>query len=352
MKNHFNANKTLGGSVVLVSAFLLALGSTAVADHTSNMTVSFSTNQMEWMGPYSMAPATIGVAGDMMLMDSMTLDCRGDEPVAVVYKAMSTEQVTMDSGATQTTWRGIMKGGLGFATMMQTSDGSMTGTFSTQDAAYSVMTDLNGNSQMKMTRWVDFAPEGDEHEATRRTTTGTRFLSEPTAVLQAPPMTMAGNMVSKKVRDIRPNLKGPSRRFLGSTHRALQISSVRVLLIVTNAAMCEYVGLAAGCDASSSSTPFADRVPLLQDEMISAMQGVGVNAEIQIVDVIYLAPGYDVVPDDFVLDQVSADSTIAQWRQDSQADLVAFITHSGGNYCGIAHLPGAFSVTSVSCLDG
>ena len=356
--------------LIMAVVFLQACWMNPVAAGRRDCKVSFRMDQMESMGgPFRMAPAIIDMmaSDNMMEMDSVILESSSNNPgeqqivvIPMVYQKLSTERVTMDSGATQTTWRGTMRGGLGFATLMQTSHGSMTGTFSTQDAAYSLMTDLEGNSHMKMTRWVDFTVEADVHVAatTRSNTTSTRLLrrerhtTTTTPALQAPPMTMTGTMVAKQVHDTRTN---ETARFLRTAHhsRELQISSVRVLLLVTNGALCEYAGLAPGCDTDSSTEPFQGRVPLLQDEMNTAMQSVGVNAEIQIVNVYYLYAGwYDGFADENTLNEIRNNPSVDTWRQENQADMVAMITRSNGPFCGIGTLGGYDSATDHTCLDG
>jgi hypothetical protein len=325
----------------------------AGAPETTDNVISCEMSQMESSGEelVSMAPANIDVANDMMTMDSMTFNCVAQGQDAAVYSKMSSKKVTMDSGATQTIWHGAMTTGnrLGFATLLRSNDGTMSGTFTTEDAAFSVMTDPNGNLQMKMTPWTNF-PNGsaiEESASSSNTTVDTGMAMESSVV----PFVLNGTMVSEEVDTVRTALTGPSRRSLRHS-RKLQANTARVLLLVTNGAMCQYAGLQSGCEfTSDTSAPFGARVPLLEAEMNSAMQGVGVDAAIQIVQVMYLTAGFEGAPDQATLDLIRSDTTIAQWRSDAQADLVTMITGSNGNFCGIAYLNAPESSTRVDCLD-
>lgn len=269
---------------------------------TSDNMMYCDMSQMEPMGLslFSMAPANMSMTDDMMAMDSMMLSCAAEGRDPAVYMKVSSEKVTMDSGATQTIWHGAMMGeSMGFATLVQTIDGTVAGTFTTEDAAYSVMTDPNGTMQMKMTPWADF-PDGAAANATTTASNSTTDI-EIAAESFVPPMVMNGTVLSKDLDTVRTVVTAghSGRRLLRS--RQLQTSTVRVLLIVTDAARCEYAGLQAGC-AETTSTPFDARVPLLQDEMNRAMQSVGVPAEIQIVNVVYLQEGLVGGPDEDTLE--------------------------------------------------
>jgi len=345
----------IGGSLLAVVAIIVGVvvattgggGETVSSTVDSDNMMSCNMSQMETMGLslFSMSPAEMNMTDDMMTMDSMMLDCVAEGQEPAVYMKMSSEQVTMDSGATQTIWNGAMMGGpIGFATVIQNMDGTMAGTFTTEEASYSMMTDPNGDMQMKMTLWADF-PNGSAANETNNTgATDSGLVAESSG----PPMGMSGTRVIDKVRSVITGLTGGRR--LGHT-RKLQDNTVRILLIVTNAAMCEYAGSQAGCDFSSNRGAFDSRVPLLQAEMNNAMQGVQVPSAVQIVDVVYLSEGFRGGADVETLDIIRFDENIAQWRSDAQADLVAMITGSGGSYCGIAYLDSPESSSRVDCLD-
>ena len=309
---------------------------------------------MEQMEPiagqlFSMGPATMSITDDMMTMDSMMLNCVAEDEEPAVFMKMSSEIVTMASGATQITWHGAMVDSLGVATVVQSSDGTMSATFTTEDAAYSVMTDPNGVMQMKMTLWADFPNEEDAMASNTTSPTDAEIVAESFAV----PFVMNGTVESEDKDVARIAVTGPGGRFLRHS-RELQTSNVRVLLIVTNAAYCEFANLPAGCAFTASNVaPIEARIPLLQAEANDAMQAVGVsNVAIQIVSIVYVT--FDSGPDEATLDTLASSQNVAQWREDAQADLVALITGTvpGGPICGRAS--GIFSVYSATrhdCLD-
>lgn len=332
-------------------------GSSDKGESTTTTTVSnVMTCDMTQMQPkegFQMAPVDMDTTHDMMTMDSMTLDCAQDGQDPAVYMKMSSKSVTMDSGATQTVWHGAMvDGGLGFATMVQAPDGTMSGSFTTDYAAFSVMTAEDGTSQMKMTLWADF-PEEAETASSNSTdvTADVDFVVDTTVT----PVTMIGSVASTDTDVARKELYGPGGRFLRQSRNLQTTSVIRVLVVVTNRAICEFSGLRSGCALSNRTrTAFDGKIPVLQEQTNSAMQGVGVDARIEIADVIYLAPGYDGGPDVTTLDVIRSNSVVAGWRQDSSADLVAFITGNdrSGQNCGIAYVNSFESSTSHSCLDG
>jgi len=304
---------------------------------------------------FSMAPANMNMTNDMMTMDSMMLSFVAQDQDPVVFMKMSSEKITMDSGATQTMWHGAMMGdgSFGFATLVESADRTMSGTFTTADAAYSIMTDPDGIVQVKMTRWADFPPELDDIAGNETATNNTmRTTDDFVAESSNAPMAMNGTIVSNMVDTVRTVVSSPfgGRRLRSS--RELQTSTARVLLVVTNAARCEYAGLSAGCAyTSSNNAPFAGRVPLLEAEMNNAMQSVGVNAAIQIVDVRYLKDGNQYGPNRDTTAAMRSSEYFNQRRSDAQADLVALITGSDGEHCGIGGYDNWYSATRHDCLD-
>lgn len=97
-----------------------------------------------------------------------------------------------------------------------------------------------------------------------------------------------------------------------------------LLIIVTNRAMCEHAGLSVGCEANDANkAAIQGELPVLASQTNSAMQSVGVAAEIRIVRTIYLQPGYDGRPNRETLEVIRTNSDIQQWRDDAGADLVA-----------------------------
>lgn len=295
------------------------------------------------MAGFSMMPMnSIDMTDDMMTkMDSMHLQCMGDDEV---YRKMKSEMRTMEDGETETVWVGV-NDRMGFATLVQTPDG-MAGSFTTSTATYSLMQAPDGTMQMKTILWADLPDEGDSKEETL-----TMALNDTTSMERMTPPAPPNKVINTVVDEVdSPTANGPSR-FLRQS-RQLQTSNIRVLLLVTNRAMCENAGLRAGCTLTSfTRTAFSLRVPILVSQTNTAMQGVRVDAQIEIVDTIFLSSSYDPDPDSATLTVLRTNPTVARWRSESRADLVAIITGSG-SYCGLATVGGFVSATSHLCLDG
>jgi hypothetical protein len=313
------------------------------------------------MEGFSIMPmASMNITNDMMTMDSLEIKCTGAE---TVFQKIKSESRTMENGDTETVWFGTMmeKGGgpkMAFATMVQSPDGLLAGSFTTDSATFSLMRAPDGTMQMKTSFWSDLAEEGvivDESFLPAVVVNATKMILEAINI----PTTLVGKVKSEIVDEISSvlTLTG-STRFLRelSSHRALQTqtaSTIRVLFIVTHRAQCENAGLSDGCTTTSDTQgAFSRRVPILVAQTSQAMQGVDVSAQIEAVGTIFLQAGFDVNADGDALAKIRTSPDVAAWRSEYSADLVAMITGGGGPYCGIGQLNSYVTATSHTCLDG
>jgi hypothetical protein len=132
-----------------------------------------------------------------------------------------------------------------------------------------------------------------------------------------------------------------------------------LLVIVTNAAMCQQAGQPVGCSATDYKQPIEDALALAEAQTTSAMQDVNVNAAIRIVKIYHDTTGYDVrlfaddngkVP---VLDNLAKPldkklGYVRQMRKNVGADLVTLVS-TVGNICGVG-AAGPFSAVALECL--
>jgi Metallo-peptidase family M12B Reprolysin-like len=136
-------------------------------------------------------------------------------------------------------------------------------------------------------------------------------------------------------------------------HRLLQkatMTTIDVLVIVTNRGLCEYIGSNNPCKLTSTNiAPMDARIKIVVSDTNNALRPIYV--QINVVRTIYYDENsdYDPIPneDSYVL--VEQDSVVRELRDAAGADLVALITGNSGP-CGIAKLNNWLSITSHHCL--
>ena len=369
------------------TSFATAANNSAINIPTSNMTnttnmVECDMSTMHSVDIYSVASAIMAMddGDDLNYMTSMGLACVDDNEAPATYVKTQSFSREMGSGAIETVWQGAMESDrLGFATLMRGSNGTWTGSFTTEVAAYSVTTMPNGTTQVKKTMWQDFADVAgiiaSSNASSQSNNTAATASTSETETDEA--MISAEANLSVEASFFLPGYGGrlltssasdqatdhpelvPVPRYRnrnlrgGQLSRSLQQTSVAdVLVLVTNAAMCQTAGMAAGCEFNeANSAPMQQRIALLQEQTNNAMQGVGAAAGISVVSVTYYAAGYEGNPDQATLDFIRNSADIQQRRRDVGADLVAMIVGSGDGYCGLGYLNAAETVTRQSCLD-
>ena len=130
------------------------------------------------------------------------------------------------------------------------------------------------------------------------------------------------------------------------------IRVIRVLLILTRRAACEWSNLDAGCIVTNAVLDsFTDHVPILVAQTNEALAKAGATAKIEIVATLHTGLIDDTTTTGEALDWLVASLDVARVRREHRADLVAVITHKGED-CGLDQLGGYASATAHNCLGG
>lgn len=305
----------------------------------------------------------------MMGMSSFSfagVDNSTDEELLVYTKIKATRR-TLDNGS-DVTWMGSSPGA-GFATLVQSPNGGIAGSFRTGVSAFTIMSNEEdaapGLVRVKETYWVDAMESGTDDTAAGEEENGDSGIAglggrsdeamSPAAMTVVLPQSedttvsegeATGVVAPGRNRNLRTHNNG---RDLQST------TTIDVLIVVTNSAMCESANLGPGCDLTDSSRAnLENALRVVEAETNAGMQDVGVRAAVRFVQIIYLVAGYDGRPNLATLDDLRrwlrTDSNVAEWRNDAGADLVALITADDptGSAGGIAYLESPESVTSWS----
>jgi len=299
--------------------------------------------------------------GDLLNMPSFTLREKneGSEANSAVYTKIKATTRMMNSGHQETIWEGVImdKGHVGFATLVRRANGKISGTFSADEAAYSLTNLADGTLQVRKSLWRDALESGDpddESEEDEHIPLAALKAVEKDSEIEAAVFVKPD--ISGSVRTsigegfaavVNPN---NNRELRGGKGRSLQSKPViDVLVLITNRAMCESAGRKYGCQATETNRePLESKIPLLQSQSTNAIQSVGVSAEIRIVGVIHLEPSHDYFPGSAAANVIRTDSNIKQWRDDYGADLVAMITGPGGSYGGWAYYNSFASTSSYT----
>lgn len=300
------------------------------------------------------AAATVSIDNDDLCnMSSFKFMGMGRRDAAAVYTKSKSTTRTLTDGSQEVVWEGALmdKGRVGFATLVQMANGFVAGTFTTETNTYSLVQMPDGTLQVQVKEWKDAMEGGSTHEEQREPLNHVKSAKPVSisAAMSVHPATHVTKSVSSQGEATA--IQGPNRNL----RRNLQANSViDVLVIVTDRARCEHAGLSPGCAFTDSNTAaIASKIPVIESQTNTAMQGVDVAAEIRIVEVIYLAPGYDGRPNGNTLEDFERYPIIGQWRNEAGADLVAMITGDdpAGQAGGIAYLNSYQSVTSHTQLQ-
>jgi len=235
---------------------------------------------------------------------------------------------------------------VGFATLVRVANGDVAGHFSTETTTYSLLKIPDGTLQLRANYWNDIQEETEEERGSSASNDLPSVHLLDAEVFVKPDN--SGETTTSKGDGTA--IEGQGGRLL-RTDRQLAGNPVVVdlLVLITNRAMCEYAGLSAGCAFSVTNRgPIETRIPLLQSETNSAMQEVGADAEIRVVDIIYLGYDYDGDVSAATLELMGDDVNLQQWRNDAGADLVTMIAGGSG---GIARINGFQSVTGIWNFD-
>lgn len=356
-------NKLLWVALLALSFACLSSGARILLESNRNSAVQ------SWEGISRKVEVQVSMdSDDLQEMESITFDGidSNDDPITFT-KTRTASRKTVDGGQ-EIVWHGALEGGgIGFATFVRSASGRLSGSFSNDQAAYSLVTFPDGSTHVKATEWRDFPDTDVEAEAPSAPAASLdeqgRLFAEASFCPEGRGHFTPVSVQHHETERVPSNraLRGGGQDILASAsphNRSLQgIIEVDVLVIVTNRAMCEYAGLAAGCDSTEANrAPMESAMSIAQEQTNEAMQGVGIPVETRFVEVIFLEGTFDGGPSTFTLDTLLFDQNVRQWRREAGADLVAMITGSGTGAnrftCGIAYLNTAVSATAYSCLQG
>jgi len=225
----FAPQASAAGSLVCDSA---AITSTPKSREASPCTFAILE---EGGGLYDMASFTFGGLDD-------------EEPTMVVYTKTQATLNTFDDGSSEVVWMGTVSsgdGGFGLATLVQNTNGDVSGTFNTLSSAFAVTKLPSGALRVKETYWEDALETGTDVEAEGGAAQGRVDGGEET--LMAAEMVVARPKSQSEVVSTGEGVAiqdSAGNRMLREQDRGLQsYADIHVLVIITNAAMCESAGL-------------------------------------------------------------------------------------------------------------
>jgi len=332
---------------LILTTTALLLSSSNIAFAAAESIVSVDESTVDTVDTIRTATATFTIDNDDLFnMPSFTFtgmdSDNGGDDAAAFTKVKATKR-TMDSGSEQTVWEGTMTEAdrVGFATLVRIANGDVAGQFSTETTTYSLVKVPDGTLQLRSQHWIDIPEEEQEEEASGSMDLPSVDLLTAEVSIQPD---LSGETTTSEGEGTALEGPGGGRMLRGDRKLTNDAVVVDVLVLITNRAMCEYAGLSHGCSSYSEANrlPIESRIPLLQSETNSAMQGVGVNVEIRIVDIKYLKSDYDGDVSSETLNLIGDDVNIQAWRDEAGADLVAMITGGSG---GIARVNSFQSVT-------
>ena len=250
------------------------------------------------------------------------------EPVSVYIKTVSTEREV--PGGIEVVWKGVLADSnrFGMASLIQTSDG-IAGTFSTETSAFTLMKTHDGNLELKETYWKDDLAgssfEDDQIDPTEFDLGDAAFEETlfSSMVVEIPKVQSSTTSIGDGV-----DLAIGQNRILREPHRSLQsLTNIDVLVVVTNRAMCESAKLAYGCELTiENRAPIEGMLKVVEEQTNSAMQDVGVATSVTFVRIVYLSADFDGRPSGASLQLLRNSASVASWRSESGADLVAMVT--------------------------
>jgi len=275
---------------------------------------------------------------DLFRMPTLSLPSMGSgsDDETVYTKTESIIRTIEEQGGLEVVWKGSISepGRIGFATLIQGSNGELAGIMNTETSAFSLSTMPDGILQLRETFWRDGAPDGGsiEFEGFEGDIGGrSSGVNEPVS---------AALFVDNPKRDILETSRGngarltrePGSRMLRDEDRKLQsMTNVDVLVLISNRAACESAGLSFGCDLMDNITaPIEGLLRVAEEQTNTAMQAVGISASITFVQYIYLGPNdFDGYPSIDTLEFIRISLVIGAWRNEAGADLVCMITGDG-----------------------
>lgn len=313
----------------------------------------------------------------------------GDNELSVFSKMRAIVKGTTHDGAaafTEIVWHGIETDqGVGFATLVQdTTTGAICGTVTTNTTTYALVTTADGTVQLRARQWGEYPNDEDEDGGGGESVTvllPSLFSPLPTTdeSVSILPSQIESVLVSEgpafgaiqlgrdEEEDDGDNEARIRRRKAQQQQHPHTIRKLPggkdpdpvifdALVVVTNRAMCEYAGLAAGCSPLfySNTSPMLQKISLLQAEFNNAMDVVKIPVRVRVVDVrIMQVTAEELYTNTEILGFMANDEIMQQWRDEVSADVVTMIASENPERpaCGRAQSGGSFAVASYSCLE-
>lgn len=302
---------------------LFLLVTTTVEASEQFVSVSFDSIQKQYnaydTSPRRVANGSASTFDDLTDMESFVfLEGRQGKEENVTFVKTSSKARLRDEGE-EVVWHGSADDRIGFATLLQTPSGLRAGIWSTETALYELMEPTDGTLRVVAIDWSDTMRED-------------LFVRNNAGSIPAPEAEQRGN------------LRLSNSTTIGSNN---EMDIVDVLVVVTHRAMCDRAFETTPCDLATNRFFMDSALVIVEAQINEAFRFVEINAEVNFLETIYIAPGFDLRAGRGTLDFMEASPDIKKWREDFGADLVAMITGPDPfeRIGGIANLPGAFSVT-------
>jgi hypothetical protein len=294
--------------------------------------------------------------------------------VAAVYSKIKSTRRTYEDNTVEVFWEGILvdPGRVGSATFVQMSNnnnGGFGGTFTTEEAGYTLLQRTDGAFHLRALSWsqVNETDPDDETDKNNNDSKDDDTNKDGSSKNPIPDKITVEKVVSFQKTKKEEISEGPAadtipgRRRLIMTpqqqqHRHLQsISTVDVLVLITNRAMCEATGLSFGC-ANNELNRVALNVVLAiaQNNVIQSMNNGFIPIKIRFISTQYLsASDGDKYTNAASLTWITSSRSVQDLRKKNGADLVTVIgsVDPATGACGTSLINGHASVVSWTCFS-
>jgi Metallo-peptidase family M12B Reprolysin-like/PT repeat len=272
---------------------------------------------------------------------------------------------------------------IGFCTVYEINGRIRAATFTTETDVYDMIY-YNNKYEIRSSTWVDFPPEDDvvndeneeEDDFYSSFHSGNRLMKQYDSIISSRNNDVSNNNRNSfgqykvvqydnasewMTRNVSKITRIPSshdrllQNVTNITSTTTPIRIVDVLFVVTNRALCEYIGLYNNntfktCPITPSNrAPMDSRLQLSISETNTAL--ISINVQVRISHIVYLneSSTYDPISDRIGINSISTNTDIQSLRTQTGADLVSVIAGRGAN-CGLAAIKGYRSIVNQGCL--
>lgn len=277
---------------------------------------------------------------------------------------------------------------VGFATFVQdTATGQVCGTFTTRTTTYALVTTAFGTLEARAVHWKDHPRDENDKDGNgtyssgldgRSNTRWSPFPAEDSNVVSFPfPFDSTSGSsaivvsdgpalnITVESSDIDDNFNNTKkllrqRHLPGSNDDGQDaVIIIDILVTVTNRAMCEYAGVAAGCDPllNPNTDPIVQKIELLEAEFNNAMELDKITiVKVRIVDIRILpavTSDNEIYTQTETLSFMASSALLQEWRAQVYADMVILIASANPARlaCGRGQLEGVNAIVSYECLE-